>query len=76
MHELLTPRTKKSTESSLQGSQKPGPEDLKNCCKMLQRCRQMPNAAKMLPETWYKIYVKPWHPELEMVGTCLLSKVI
>ena len=26
------------------------------------------NAAKMPPEAWYKMYVKPWHPELAMVG--------
>ena len=26
------------------------------------------NAAKMPPEAWYEMYVKPWHPELAKVG--------
>ena len=30
----------------------------------------------MPPEAWYKLYVKPWHPELAMVGMCVLSQVI
>ena len=34
------------------------------------------NAAKMAPEAWYEMYVKPWHPELAMVGMCVLSQVI
>ena len=25
------------------------------------------NAAKMPPEAWYEMYVKPWHPELARV---------
>ncbi len=24
------------------------------------------NAAKMGPEAWYEMYVKPWHPEFEL----------
>ena len=34
------------------------------------------NAAKMPPESWYEMYVKPWHPELATVGMCVLSHVI
>ena len=34
------------------------------------------NAAKMPPEAWYEMYVKPWHPELAMVGMRVLSQVI
>ena len=30
----------------------------------------------MPPEAWYEMYVKPWHPELAMVGMCVLSQVI
>ena len=33
-------------------------------------------AAKMPPEAWYDMYVKPWHPELDMVGMRVLSQVI
>ena len=31
---------------------------------------------KMGPEAWYEMYVKPWHPELAMVGMRVLSQVI
>ena len=34
------------------------------------------NAAKMGPEEWYKMYVKPFHPELALVGMRVLSQVI
>jgi hypothetical protein len=34
------------------------------------------NAAKMAPEAWYEMYVKPWHPELVMVGMRVLFQVI
>ena len=34
------------------------------------------NAAKLPPEAWYEMYVKPWHPELAMVGMRVLSQVI
>ena len=34
------------------------------------------NAAKMPPEVWYEMYVKPWHPELAMVGMRVLFQVI
>ena len=32
--------------------------------------------AKMPPEAWYKMYVKPWHPEWAILGICVLSRVI
>ena len=32
--------------------------------------------AKMPPEAWYEMYVKPWHPELAKVGMRVLSQVI
>ena len=31
---------------------------------------------KMLPEAWYEIYLKQWHPELALVEMCVLSQVI
>ena len=34
------------------------------------------NATKMPSEAWYEMYVKPWHPELAMVGMRVLSQVI
>ena len=34
------------------------------------------NAAKMGPEEWYEMYVKPFHPELALVGMRVLSQVI
>ena len=34
------------------------------------------DAAKMPPEAWYEMHVKPWHPELAMVGMCVLSQFI
>jgi hypothetical protein len=34
------------------------------------------NAAKMGPEAWYEMYVKPWHPELALVAMQMLSQVI
>ena len=35
------------------------------------------NAAKIqMRQAWYKMYVKPWHPELAMVGMRVLSQVI
>jgi hypothetical protein len=34
------------------------------------------NAAKMPPEAWYELYVKPWWPELTLVGMRVLSQVI
>ena len=34
------------------------------------------NAAKMPPEAWYEMYVKPWHPELAMAGIRVLSQAI
>ena len=33
-------------------------------------------AAKMPFEAWYKMYVKPWHPELAIVEMCVLSQDI
>ena len=30
----------------------------------------------MPPEAWYEMYVKPGHPELAMVGMCVLSQFI
>ena len=32
--------------------------------------------AKMPPEAWYELYVKPWWPELALVGMRVLSQVI
>ena len=32
------------------------------------------NASKMPTEAWYEMYVKPWHPELAIVG--MLYQVI
>ena len=34
------------------------------------------NAAKMPPEAWYEMYVKPWHLALARAGMCALSQVI
>jgi hypothetical protein len=34
------------------------------------------NAAKMPPEAWYELYVKPWWPELALVGMRVHSQVI
>ena len=34
------------------------------------------NAAKMPPEAWHQMYVKPWHPELARVGMRVRSQVI
>ena len=34
------------------------------------------DAAKMPSEAWYEMYVKPWHPELAMVGMLVLSQDI
>ena len=34
------------------------------------------NAAKMPPEAWYEMYVKPWHAELAKVGMSVLSQAI
>ena len=33
------------------------------------------NTAKMSPEAWYEMYVKPWHLELARVGMRVLSLV-
>jgi hypothetical protein len=29
----------------------------------------------MRPEAWYQMYVKPWHPELAMVGMLVLGRL-
>ena len=34
------------------------------------------NAANMGPEEWYDLYVRPYHPELALVGMRVLSQVI
>ena len=32
------------------------------------------DAAKMPPEAWYEMHVKPWHPESAVVGARVLSR--
>ena len=34
------------------------------------------NATKMGPEEWYEMYVRPFHPELALVGMRVLAQVI
>ena len=41
--------------------------DIGHRVKVLQNKTVWANAAKMPPEAWYGMYVKPWHPELAMV---------
>ena len=50
--------------------------DIGHRVKILQNETVWANAAKMPPEAWYEMYVKPWHPELAMVGMRVLSQVI
>ena len=50
--------------------------DIGHRIKILQNETVWANAAKMTPEAWYEMYVKPWHPELAMVGMRVLSQVI
>ena len=50
--------------------------DIGHRVKILQNETVWANAAKMPPEAWYEMCVKPWHPELAMVGMRVLSQVI
>ena len=50
--------------------------DICHGVKLLQNETVWANAAKMPPEAWYEMCVKPWHPELAMVGMRVLSQVI
>ena len=43
---------------------------------ILQKKKVWANAAKMPPEAWYEVHVKPRRPELAKVGTRVLSQVI
>ena len=64
------------------GSQESGKAQLDWSCAykakagILQNETVWANAAKMPPEAWYEMYVKPWHPELAKVGMSVLSQVI
>ena len=50
--------------------------DIGHRVKILQNETVRANAAKMPPEAWYEMCVKPWHPELAMEGMCVLSQVL
>ena len=50
--------------------------DICHRVKILQNETVWANAAKMPPEAWYEMCVKPWHPILAMVGMSVLSQVI
>jgi hypothetical protein len=43
---------------------------------MFSRDTTWTNAAKMGPEEWYETYVRPFHPELALVGMLVLAQVI
>ncbi len=43
---------------------------------MFSRDTTWTNAAKMGPEEWYETYVRPFHPELALVGMLVLEQVI
>jgi hypothetical protein len=45
-------------------------------CPMFSRDTTWTNAAKMGPEEWYEMYVRPFHPELALVGMPVLAQVI
>ena len=42
---------------------------------ILQKETVWANTAKMQLKAWHDMYVKPWHPQLAMVGTYVLSKL-
>ena len=81
MNELLTPY-KKSAKTSVTCSKKTGSKELDSkiasyfYAAKMQPCCKDANTAKMPPEAWYEMYVKPWQPDLAMVGMCILSQVI
>ena len=50
--------------------------DIGHRVKILQNETVWANAAKMPQEAWHEMCVKPWHPELAMVGMRVLSQVI